>query len=434
MTIRSRAWCGALALALLAPVVANAQPPRNPFADLFGRPTQQTGREFTAVQFRSTAGAQIGQTLEEELQVPGTLVPEGLSGGADASLILEFMRDRVQIAGQARYSYQEFREPPAFGAPAVDVGFRADFKPTTRLGFFGGGSFNRSPFFQTLFLSPQQAGSMAPVDRAAILLMRNDTVQGSAGITSYYTKRSSLTLTGTVRETHFELQPQHSFSSIGGKAEWRRQMTRDLGIRAAYGREQLRPGTADGAELFTNELLDIGVDYGRALSLARRTAFSFGTETSMLRDQDGGRHFRLNGQVVLEHRFLRTWNTQVSARRGTDFLPGFRAPVLTDYAKLSLNGYLSKRLLLNIGGTGGRGEVGFNDDRQFISYAGDAKVTLGVTRNFGVFTQYVYYHYQNPPEPDTLFLIPSGARQAVSFGIETWFSIYNKDKVTRDPR
>jgi hypothetical protein len=434
VTIRSRAWCGALALALLAPAVASAQPPRNPFAELFGRVPERSGREFTAVQFRSTAGAQVGQTLQENFQVPDAVIPEGLSGGADAALSAEYMRDRVQLAAQGRYSYQEYRKAPAFGAAAADVSIRAAVKPTTKLMFDGGGSFARSPYFQFMWLSAAQAGSMAPIDRGAILLMRNDTVEGNAGITSFYTRRSSINVTATVRETNFELQPQHSFTSVGGRAQWRRQMSRDLAVHAGYGREELRQRRPGVDTVFTNELLDIGVDYGRSLSLARRTFFSFGTETSMLRDQDGTRHFRLNGNIVLEHRFQRTWVAQLSARRGTDLMPGFVEPVFSDHAHVALAGFLAKRLILNLDADGGQGAAGFSDPRKFVSYAGNARLTFAITRHLGVFTQYVYYHYQMPPDPQTLFLVPTGARQAVSFGVQTWVSIFDKEKVIRDPR
>lgn len=434
MTIRSRAGCGALALSLFAPLAAAAQTPRNPFADLFGRAPQRTGREYTAVQFRSTAGAQMGQTLEEGFQSPDAVIPDGLSAAANGAVMLEYMRDRVQVAGQARYAYQEYRKPPAFGVPSLDVGVRADFRPTTRLAFHGGANFARSPFFQLMFLTAAQTGSMAPVDRSAIVLMRNETLGGSAGITSNYSKRSSVEVSGNFRETNFDLQPQHSFTSIGGRAQWRRQMTRDLAVRAGYGREQLRQRDPAGDLLFTNELFDLGVDYAKSLSIARRTSFSFGTETSMLRDADGGKHFRLNGNARLESRFYQTWIALLSGRRGTDFLPGFRAPVLTDHASVTLAGFLAKRLILNVNGAAARGEVGFNDSRKFISYSGDAKLTVPVTRHLGLFTQYVYYRYQNPPEPESLFLLPRVARQAFSVGVETWISIYDKDKVTRDPR
>ena len=436
MIIRLRVLCGALALALLAPQVATAQAPRNPFAELFGRTPERTGREFTSVLFRSSAGAQSGRVVEGDstLVGAGAEVPEGWSGGADGALTAQYMRDRVQLTGQGRYSYQEYRQPPAFGVPAFDAGVRTDFKPTTRLTLHGGAHYARSPFFQMMWLTPDQAGSIAPSDRAAILMMRNDTRDGSAGITSRYTQRSSLELTGNFRETNFEFQPQHSFSSVGGHAQWKRQMTRDLAIRAGYGREQLRQHAPEGDLLFTNELLDIGIDYSKALSLARRTSFSFGTQTSMVRDDGGARHYRLNGNARLEKNFQRTWVVLLAARRGTDFLPGFRAPVLTEQANLTLAGYLAKRLILHAEVNGGRGEVGFNDPRKFISYTGYTKLTFALTRHLGVFGQYAYYHYQNPPDAQTLFLIPRGAREAIAFGLQTWISIYDKDKVTRDPR
>lgn len=419
---------------MLAPVVAGAQTPRNPFAELFGRVPERTGREYTAVQFRSTAGAQMGQTLEEQFQGPDTAIPDGMSGGVDGALVGEYMRDRVQFSGQARYSYQEYRREPAFGAPAFDLAVRGEFKPTTRLNFHGGGNFVRSPFFRLMWLTADQAGTMAPMDRAAILLMRNDTAEGTAGFTSNYTKRSSIDVSGVVRETNFELQPQHSFSTVGGRAQWRRQMTRDLAIRAGYGREELRQQSPDGDLVFRNELLDVGIDYAKSFSLSRRTSLSFGTETSVLRENAGARHFRLNGNVMLEKRFQRTWQTLFSVRRGTDFLPGFRAPVLTEQAHFALAGYLAKRVMMNINGNAAQGEVGFNDSRKFISYTGDAKLTLAVTRHVGLFTQYVYYHYQNPPDPETVFLMPRASRQAVSIGVQTWISIIDKDKVTRDTR
>jgi hypothetical protein len=433
--IRSRAVCGALAFALLVPHAAAAQTPRNPFAELFGRTPERSGCEFTSVLFRATSGAQSGRVVsgDRTLTGGGAEVPEGWSGGADASLTAQYMRDRVQLVGQGRYSYQEYRQPPAFGVPAFDAGFRAEVKPTTRLMLHGTGNFARSPYYDMVWMTPNQAGSIAPVDRSAILMMKNDTIQGSAGITSRYTQRSSLEFMGTIRETKFEFQPQQSFSAVGGHAQWRRQMTRDLAFRVGYGREELRQHAPEGDLVFTNEVMDIGVDYSKALSLARRTSLSFGTQTSMVRD-DGERHYRLNGQIRLEKRFQRTWEFLVGARRGTDFLPGFRAPVLTEQGSVTLSGYLAKRLILNAEAIAGRGEVGFHDDRRFATYTGYTKLTFALTRRFGVFGQYAYYHYENPPDAQTLFLIPRGAREAIAIGVQTWFSIYDKEKVPSDSR
>ena len=435
--IRPRVLCCALALAALVPSVADAQSPsqRNPFSDLFGRAPQRTGREYTSIKFRSQAGAQMGWIVEDNLLAPGDVVPEGLSGGAQGSLVAEYMRDRVQISANGRYSYQEFRQEPAFGVPAFSTGVGVSFRPVTRLSFQGSGSFARSPFYQLIWLAAEPAATpFQPLDQAAILMMQNDTLEANAGVTSHYTSRSSLQVSGVVRQTDFKFSPGSDYTAVGGTIMWHRQMRRDLGLHAGYGREQLTSHSLTDKRVFSNERLDIGVDYGRSFAFARRTSLSFSTETSLLRENDGPRRFRLNGHVTLEHRFHRTWHAQVSAWRGTEFLPGFRTPVYTDHANAVLDGYLHKRLLLNMKVDAGQGQAGLSDPRKFISYQGSTKLTFGVSRHFGVFGQYAYFNYQMPPDPQTLFLVPRGARQAVALGVEMWAPIFDKDKVTRDPR
>ncbi|HYE86791.1 MAG TPA: hypothetical protein VEA16_10580 [Vicinamibacterales bacterium] len=434
MTISSRALAGALALVFIVPAAVTAQTRRNPFTDLFGRSPDRTGREFTSVQLRSEAGAQWGTTLKEEFLEPGTRLPDGLAAGADLSMIGYYVRDRVQMRGQGRYSYQEYRQPQAFGAPAYDGGGHVNLQATTRLSFQGGGRFTRSPFYHLVWLAPEQFAPMQPVDRAAIVMMENDTIEGSAGATSNYTKRSSLSITGHVRETRFARRPQFDLSSRGARGQWKRQLTRDMAVRAGYGREEMRHRPEGVERLFVNEIFDVGVDYAQALSLARRTTFSFATETSMVRENAGPKRFRINGHVMLERHFQRTWIAQLSGHRTTEFLPGFRSPVFTERAQASLAGYLAPRLLLNMNASGGQGQAGFSDPRKFISYQGDAKVTVAVTRHLGVFTQYVYHHFQSPPDPQAMFAFPRVARQAVSVGVQTWISLIDKDKVTSDPR
>ena len=415
------------------PVVAAAQS-RNPFADLFGTEPPQSGREFTKVTFRSTSGAQMGWALENEFELPDGVIPEGISAGADAVLSAQYVRDRAQVIAQGRYSYQEYRQDPPFGAPAFDAAISMRFRPRTRLAFQGGANAARSPYFSLTWLPPDQAVTITPVDRASILLMQNDTIGATAGIISHYTRRSSLEISGMVRQTDFAYSPQRDYSTVGGMVQWRRQMSRDVAVHGGYGREQLEQQLTDSRKRVINERIDIGVEYGRSLSFARRTSFGFGTDTSMVSENGGPRHFRLNGNVLLQHGFARTWQFIVGARRGSEFLPGFNSVVYTDSGHAVLAGYLAKRVILNLNAQGGQGQAGLSDPRKFISYTGSAKVTFALTRHFGMFTQYAYYHYQMPANPDALFEVPKGARQSVAIGVEAWAPIFNKEKVTRDPR
>jgi hypothetical protein len=439
--IRPQAWCAAMALTLV-PVVAGAQTARNPFADLFGRARSEgSGAEVTSVQVRTTAGAQIGQTIRADFDQQDA-VPEGIAAGADVSLTARHLTDRVQMTGQGRYSYQEFRREPAFGAPGFDANGRINFKATTRLSLYGGGQFMRSPYFRLMWLAPDMFGpSVATGPGSAILMQSNDTAEGLAGFTAQIGRRTSLDASGFTRRTRFAGAPLADFTSTGGRALLRRNLTRSLAIRAGYVREELRgaPGATD--DRYVNEIIDVGVDFARAFSMGRRTSLAFATETSIVR-HGGQRDFRLNGFVAFERRFLRTWITQLSARRGTEFIPGFKAPVYTDRGGASLAGYLTKRLLFQAHGEGGRGAVGVagrvgvprGDANRFNSYSADASLTLAMTRHFGVFTQYYFYNYQMPPDPLALVTVQHLSRQTVSIGVKTWISIIDKEKVPRDPR
>jgi hypothetical protein len=442
--ICSRALCGALAVATLAPAAASAQQRSGPYAGLFGRAPDRTGKEFTAVQFRTTSGAQIGQTLHADFD-QAEAVPEGLSAGADATLSAEYLRDRVQAIAHGRYAYQEYRQSSAFGAPGFDAGGSVNYEVTTRFTLHGGAQFIRSPFFSLMWLAPEMFGpTVATPSSTAMLMMKNDSADANAGFTAQLGRRTSLIASAFTRQTTFASSPQNDFATVGGRSLLKHQLTRSLAVRAGYEREELRNAPESGADNYVNEILDVGVEFAKAFSMGRRTMFSFTTETSMVRQYEGAREFRLNGTVGFERRFQRTWITQLSAIRATEFVPGFIGPVFTDRGRAVLAGYLAKRLLFDASAEGGQGAIGHGaigrgavalvDTRRFISYTGNASLTFGLTRHFGVFGQYVYYHYQMPPDPLALVTVQHLSRQAVSIGVKTWVSIIDKEKVPRDPR
>ena len=433
----ARACCSAAALSLLVPAIAGAQdrpePRRNPFADLFGRATDKTAKEYTRLDFKTTTGVQKGQTLTAD-SGEDSGIQDGISAGADATLLLEHIRDRVRIQVHGRGSYQEYRQAHPFGAPAYDAGARLMFQPTTRLTFNGQAGVVRSPFFHTLELSPFDMSRPAlPADAFAMRLINNSLYEASAGVTSNYTRRSSVSAVVNMRQMHFDESRQNDFSTRGAEARWQRKVTRDLAVHAGFGHEQIQQ-RRDDAQPFVSERIDVGIDFARSVAIARRTAMSFATDTSVTRENDGPKHYRVNGAIELDKRFQRSWQATVGARRSTDFLPGFGQPVLSDRGSASIGGYLATRLSLQANADAGRGQIGFDDQRKFNVYSADARLTVAVTPHIGMFTQYVYYNYQLPPDAQSALLLPRLSRQAFSIGIQTWVPIINKDKVSSDSR
>ncbi|HUQ87463.1 MAG TPA: hypothetical protein VM096_07890 [Vicinamibacterales bacterium] len=434
MNLFARAWCSAVALTLLLPAIAGAQERRNPFTELFGRLPERQGGDVTKIDFRTTSGVQFSQILETDPAAGGGDVPEGLAGSADGMFSLLHATDRLQSQAHARIGYQEYRSDPVWGAPAYDTGGQVSVRASQRLSIDAGGRFTRAPYFQLL---PSPAFVFGDVGLAGdpfiAYLTDNQSVEGRAGITADYTKRSSLGISGTWTETHFLKASEDDFSARGFRAQWRRRMSRDLSVHVAYARDEMRQRRL-GADRFMNESFDVGVDFATSLPLARRTTLSFVTETSVLRENAGKRHFRLNGTAELAHGFKRTWRSSLSVLRATDFLPGFTAPVFSDTARASLSGYLAKRFILNAGFNATQSQIGFSNGGDYLTYSGDSRLTFAISRHYGIFGQYVYYHYRLPSTAESIVPLPQLSRQSYAFGVRTWLPIVNKDKVKSDPR
>jgi hypothetical protein len=434
VNIRVRAACSAYALALLVPVVAAAQGRPNPFADLFGRVPERAEGTLTAVDFRSSAGAQWADVREQPADV-GDAVPPGLAGRADATLNYFHLGQRVQAEGHGRYGYQEYRQQPAFGAPAYDAGGKLVFKATNRIVVDAGGRFTSSPFFHLLDPAPVTFEQVAPTagDPFIAYLIDNDTIEGDAGITADYTKRSSVTLSGQWRETRFTNRAD-DFSMRGWRGQWKRRMTRDLAVHLGYGRYEVgRPASDDD---FMNELLDVGIEYARALPIARRTTLAFGTETSALRENRGRRQLRLNGSVELAHAFMRSWRASIGAYRSTEFVPAFAEPLLSERVRAGVSGYLSKRFIFYGNVLGSQSQIGLENSTsaRFTTYSGDARLIFAMSKHLGVFGQYVRYYYELPPTANAIVALPKLSRQTYAIGIQTWVPLIQKVEVNRDPR
>ena len=420
-----------VAALLLLPPAAFAQGNPGPFAGLFGRTPERTGRELTTLVFRSATGVEATQTLGD--RISDDALPDGLSAGGQAGLSLDHLRDRWQLLAYGRGNLQQFLGERAFYAVSYDAGGQTSVKATNRLSFDFSGRASRSPFFQ--MLPPASADFTQVILPGAPFAARridNDAMEAVAGVTSQYSKRSSLSGWYSWRETRFRNERSSDFSARGARVQWRRRMNRDLTARVGYGREEIQQRGAD-ADGFTHELIDIGVDYLRALSVARRTSLAVLTETSVLRES-GRRRYRLNGGVDLQHSFRRTWRAAVGVHRATEFLPGFAQPLFSDVGRASIAGLLNNRMSFHANVSGGQSQIGFDTPSSFLTYSGDARLTVAATRRFGVFAQYVYYHYQLPADAQGAILLPNLSRQSVSIGVQTWFPIVNREKVPRDPR
>lgn len=229
-------------------------------------------------------------------------------------------------------------------------------------------------------------------------------------------RRASLSLFYTGRHTAFPgFDSGFTSQAIGFQVT--RRISRNASLHTGYG-YQVGGGITPDATLRTHDL-DIGIDYGRALTLSKHTTVSFGTGSSVL--TDGGLTYRLSGDASLTRRVGRTGHARLTYRRGVRLLEGFAAPVMFDTVDAGLTGSLSRRVALSSSAGLTSGTVGTTKTAgSFGTITGAAGLHMTLSRRAAFEAQYFYYRQR---AADTTVLPPglAGAlnRQGLRAGI-TW--------------
>jgi hypothetical protein len=416
------------------PAAAVAQGDPGPFGGLFGRTPARTGNEFTAIDFRSAFAGQYDDALLIDESLPeDDVARSGYTSGVNTGLVAERQSDRLRVRAQGGATYQEYYRQPVFGATSYDAALLFHAEPATRFHVQGQAGYHRSPFFRMMsgvsaFASPV----ITPSDSYSVRLLTNQSYDVGGGFVSKYSKHSSLSVTARQQDTRFGDTGRNTFNVLGMEARWRRQMNRSFAVHASYGRERYRHSSlAD--ELFLYELVDIGVDFNRQLSVSRRTTLAFSTETAALKRPLTGRRYRLNGHAKLTTHFGRTWRASAGVSRNTEFLPGFFEPSFTHTVTGTVDGMFSKRAEWMTTIAAGRGTFGFDNDGRYATGHTLSRLNVAITRRLGFFAEYSIYYYKVPSTP-TAFVMPGQlSRQAVAVGFNTWIPILNKVRAPRDP-
>ncbi|MES1254511.1 MAG: hypothetical protein ABUS56_02810 [Acidobacteriota bacterium] len=255
------------------------------------------------------------------------------------------------------------------------------------------------------------------------------TLRGSTGLTDRLTRTSTLSIQGDWTDSRLVNGGPGDLRTLGARAIYSQQVTRDLGFHAGYGRYVTDYSNAPST---TSENIDVGVDYNRGgtFALGRRTTVSFATSTSFvtIRDRVTGNsdtRFRVNGNAGINRRLGRTWVASGAYTRALGFLAGFTDPILSDAVTGSIGGQVTSRASWNSSAGWTRNQVGFNNDQIFGGYSAITIFNVGLFRNLGMYAQYAYFGYRLPPDAAAANILSTFSRQAASVGLNLWVPIIN---------
>lgn len=418
-----------LVLAAAAPSDAYAQRVTGPFSGLFGA---DKGQHTQAIDFR----AGVGTTYDTGDGPDGVIAPDPaprLSQSITSSLSYERHGDRTEFLVGGGTTVRQYADAQNRFVASHQVGSTLNARVTSKVTLAASGGFNSAPFFLIApFAGFDGASAAFGADEYGVVPERNRTIDGTVTVTDQYAKRSNVGGSFGWRTTQFPTDPQADVDMWSAKGIFVHRLTRSLSFQSAFGREV---ATYKFMSLppIANDIVDIGLDYGSEVALARRTSFAFSAKPSMLR-QAASTSFRLNGNAQVMRGFGRTWSSSLAYTRSTEFVAGITAPLFWDSLTASISGLLATRVEWSARAGAAHGQEGSGLRGAVREYTGSSRLTIGITHRLAAYAQYTYYHHETPPGLTAFELRSLIARQRVSAGISLWLPLATETRAPRDSR
>jgi hypothetical protein len=297
---------------------------------------------------------------------------------------------------------------------SVPLGTRAGLSLATNVSY--------QPYsFASLFptsVDSQGFTTTAPNLDTAIDIESHASYEASLGLSYRLSQRTSLSGGANYRAASLGADASTGFRQQGGSASLTHNIGRGVNLRLGYAHFVSR--YQSGRE-FTRQSIDAGVDYGRALSISRRTSLSFSTGTTMTA-ADGDRQFRLTGGATLNHEIGRSWNAWVSYGRNVSIDENWLEPVMSDGLTVGLGGLLTRRVQFSVLANGALGTVGTDSNAPgFDTVNSQATLSVALARFVNLGVTYSYYHHSFD-EGTVLpsFARPQMDRQSIRASVSLW--------------
>jgi hypothetical protein len=388
-------------LVLLATGRASAQMPQDP-------PAAERTDEGEPAATAATPGIQrMRPTLALTLSLSGAGAAEtgpasgafaGFQNEGEASLAYASrgQRTALNVSAQSVVRYQ-----PAGGALSTthDQG-TADFSMTgKRATFHVSQNFTYTPLFQYGALTETSAAAAPGGTLAETAQAHGD--YANAGVGAYRSetsvdmartlgRRSTLSVSYGLRHTTFT-GAGAGFTAHAAGFRLTRQFTRHAALRAGYS-YQLGggPQVVGGVPARAHDI-DLGIDYGRALSFSKRTSVSFASGSAIVTEQLRT-VYRVTGDVSLTRAIGRTASAGLTYRRGVRILEGFGTPVMFDAVNAGFSGSLARRLTLVASAGVSSGVTAATSSGGFGTVTGAAALRMTLSRRTALEAQYFYFH------------------------------------------
>jgi opacity protein-like surface antigen len=416
-----------------AQVGAGADPPeiRRPFRGLFGGPGLANAKKSLDV--TATVFGAYDDNVYADLggiALSPDVITSGWFGGFETGLAFASRGRRLGFGADLGIGATWYPDQPVAPGYQAAANFTAELRRNLSLSVAE--TFTYAPNYRLgLFLDPTSPGSFSDpfsgiTDEVGIF--RESSYRTSTNVSLSRTFRDHSTLAGYYDLTTASYGNEDlNYSSQGVGARYSRQLTRHAGFHLgySYGVGDYPNNPAYVRRGIHN--IDVGADYGRALSISRRTHFSFSTGSALfyanqgiLSGEDRRLDYALLGSANLTHEMGRTWTTSVAYQRSVNFHEGFADPFLSQSVSAALQGLISRKLHFGSSVSYSRGLIGAGTTNDYDTAAANAGLQYALSRSLAAYASYNFYRYKFPQglAVDPRFP-PALSRNGVRFGLQT---------------
>ena len=386
------------------PSLAQTTPAARSSGGLFGATrSNDLDRNWLNVSFSLSEAYDTELPLEHTAGLPQNAQPWGgystiLVGDAD----YERSWRRLRIAATADAAFRYYDGLDRTDAVGYSGGFGAHIPlpGTASLRIDQSAAYSPSYLYQLFPVSTAPALGDAIVTAPDYQVLQTDSYDYRSNLTftAGSTRGTSVTASGSFDRTDFQEDRarQPKLNAYSGRAAISHRVTRNVGLSVDYSYR-----TGDFADGTSNEhRLAFGAEYSRPLSTSRRATFRLNVTPSTLHISDdalssgvAGRIFRLQGDASVSYPFRRTWQVSANVGRRSEYLAVLGEPVLSDAARLSLEGLLTRRLELLATAAYAEGASALNRFNHFDSYTGNVRLRFALSRGVAIYGEYLYFSY-----------------------------------------
>jgi len=240
---------------------------------------------------------------------------------------------------------------------------------------------------------------------------------------------TQLTTSGQYRVTEYETETstRPGLETRGAGATVSHALSRGTSFSLGYNYEAGEFGLAEPSH---QHQTSIGIAYSPALSRTRRLSIRLNATPSWLKVPASASEpadaaeidpylYRLQGDLSISYPFMPNWRTAVTYHRGVEYLAGLSEPLLSDGTRASVTGVIARRvdIAASVGlATATSAVLGANENLD--TYTGTVKIRYALKRSIALYSEYLYYHYdqqgQRSLAPD---LPPVYSQQGVRVGV-----------------